>query len=126
MQQSFSVLSELAEAEKKSKPKKPRRSPKRSLILISLVFVILALALGAYGWWLMANRPAVPTGNEKTLTEAQQLDLLEKLQADSSTKSISPSDSAKILKTLESADDSGATPLSRDEQVELLQLLQNN
>ena len=96
---------------------------KKFLKIISIILFILALSLGIYAWWWKVSQPIVPEV-KKTLTEAEQLDLLKKLQADGPANLLSPAESVKILTALQA--DAPTTPLSRDEQFKLLQALQNN
>jgi len=94
---------------------------KKLLKIFSIILFILALSLGLYAWWWKTNQPIVPEA-KKTLTEAEQFDLLKKLQADAPANPLSTAESVKILKALQA--DTPATPLSRDEQFKLLQALQ--
>jgi len=96
---------------------------KKLLKIFSIILLLLALSLGLYAWWWKANQPIVPE-TKKTLTEAEQLDLLKKLQADGPATPLSTAESVRILTTLQA--DTPTTPLSRDEQFKLLQVLQNN
>jgi len=96
---------------------------KSGLKIFSAILFILALSLGIYAWWWKVSQPIVPEV-KKTLTEAEQLDLLKKLQADGPANLLSPAESVKILTALQA--DAPTTPLSRDEQFKLLQALQNN
>ena len=96
---------------------------KKLLKIFSIILFILALSLGIYAWWWKASQPIVPD-TKKTLTEAEQIDLLKKLQADGPAHPLSSAESVKILTALQA--DAPATPLSRDEQFKILQALQNN
>jgi len=99
------------------------RSLKKFLKIFLIILFLLALSLGIYAWWWKINQPIIPEV-KKTMTEAEQLDLLKKLQADAPAHPLSTAESVKVLESLQA--DAPATPLSRDEQLKLLQALQNN
>jgi len=96
---------------------------KKLLKIFSVILFILALSLGLYAWWWQTSQPIIPEA-KKTLTEAEQVEILKKLQADGPANPPSPAESVKILTALQA--DGPTTPLSRDEQFKLLQVLQNN
>jgi len=97
---------------------------KNPLVIIALIIFIVALVMAGLGWWLKNNNLAPANNSSQPLSEAEQMKLLQELQASaSSTPQLSSEEQAKLLKELQASAPT-APSLSAEEQLKLLKSLQ--
>jgi len=103
-------------------PTENKKSNKTLVILI--IILILSLALFCYVFFLKNKKIDSPVVGKPEITEAQKIEILNKLKVTSNTPSVTLKEKQQILKELETAS-AKQKPLTEEEKIKILNSLNN-